>query len=75
MKRIGIILLMLIASSCEQRQTKNQAELNTQKEVKELIMETEHCRYYCLARDGYGNCKMVICECDSGYNADVSLTW
>ena len=70
MKKIGIILLMLIASSCEQRQC-----YTPNKEIKELIMKTEHCRYYCLARDGFGNCKMVICECDSGYNADVSLTW
>lgn len=41
----------------------------------ELILQTKHCRYYCLERNGYGQCKLVVCECDSGFNADASVSW
>ena len=45
------------------------------KQTKTLIFETEHCRYYCLASDGWGNCKVVVCECDKGYSGDASVSW
>lgn len=45
------------------------------KEKTQLILETEHCKYYCLARNGYDNCKMVVCECDAGYSCDASVSW
>jgi hypothetical protein len=40
---------------------------------KELVLETEHCKYYCLARNSFG-CTMIVCECDKGYGCDASVT-
>lgn len=41
----------------------------------ELMMETKHCRYYCLEKNSFGKCKVIVTECDSGYAADASVSW
>lgn len=63
-------LLCLCFTHCTDYEKKQEP-----KETKELIFETEHCRYYCLAKNGFGNCKVVVCECDEGYSADASVSW
>lgn len=72
-KRIGFftyVLLAVVLSACENSTVKTEP-----KETNELIFETEHCRYYCLEKNGYGTCKVVVCECDEGYTGDVSVSW
>jgi hypothetical protein len=68
------LLLCTVFYSCidEEKRSKREREYI---ERKELIYKTEHCRFYCLERNGLEQCKVVICECDSGYNADVSVSW
>jgi hypothetical protein len=68
------VLFCAVFSSCidEEKRSKREREYI---ERKELIYKTEHCRYYCLERNGLEQCKVVICECDSGYSADVSVSW
>ncbi len=58
----------MLLISCE-------VKVAVKKREPELILKTEHCRYYCLARNGYDNCKQMICECDSGYSCDSSISW
>jgi hypothetical protein len=64
------VLLAVVLSACSNNETKREP-----REAKELILQTEHCRYYCLSRNGYGNCKIVVCECDEGYTGDASVSW
>ena len=63
-------LLCLCFANCTESEKKQEP-----KQTKELIFETEHCRYYCLAKNGFGNCKVVVCECDEGYSGDASVSW
>lgn len=67
MKKV-IIILSVLLYSCE-------CNDKPKSENKELIFQTEHCRWYCLSRNGFNNCKVVACECDEGYDADASVSW
>jgi hypothetical protein len=73
-KVISVILVTIVTSSCidERDYAQRQRE---HIEYKELIFETEHCRFYCLERNGSKHCMVIVCECDSGYSADVSTSW
>lgn len=63
-------LLCLCFTNCTNSERKQRAN-----QTKDLILETEHCRYYCIGRNGLGNCKVVVCECDEGYSCDTSNSW
>ncbi len=67
-----IVLCLCVLSSCD-----SSCGTSNKKDSKYpyLMMQTEHCRYYCV--DGYrkGACKIVTCECDKGYSADASISW
>lgn len=65
----------MLMAFCACPSSSEKVEPPIQNEFKELILQTEHCRYYCLSRNGFGNCKIVICECDSGYTGDASVSW
>lgn len=41
---------------------------------KRLLLETKHCRYYCVDRERYNYCQALVCECDEGYSCDASVT-
>ena len=71
MKRIIIAICLIGLISCKNDTNRK----NEQKSTPDLMFETEHCRYYCLQENAIGACKVSVCECDSGYQADVSVSW
>jgi hypothetical protein len=71
MRKLIILIAALALFSCESERAKRREERNKP----ELIYETDHCRYYCLADDGFGNCKVMTCDCDEGYSCDTSTSW
>lgn len=72
MKKLILATLLIIVTSCNNNYDKQQSQ---QSEVPELIYETEHCRYYCLQKNGFHACKIVTCDCDAGYSCDASVSW
>ena len=77
MKNLYYILTLIVISftSCREITNKEEKVVETKNLEPELLLETEHCRYYCLARNGFDTCKIVICECDEGYSCDASTSW
>ena len=71
--KLIIAICLIIVSGCGDNKPVNNDYRNNQKV--QLIYKTEHCRYYCVEKNGLGNCKVTICECDSGFQGDVSNSW
>jgi len=70
----GIVLIMFISSCCN-RECLQENERRENETYGELLYKTDHCRYYCLQKNGFGTCKVVVCDCDSGYYGNASTSW
>lgn len=68
MKVIIVAICAIALSGCDDSKKET-------KQTPELMFKTEHCRYYCLEKNGFSNCKVSVCECDSGYQSDISISW
>ena len=72
MKKLVLILGIALLFSCKKVE---RTEVVDEKPKPELLYETEHCRYYCLQKNGFGTCKVITCDCDEGYSCDASTSW